>query len=369
MSITDIYYKELKRLFYFGCSLLPILSSLSIGSGQFFLQEKIVSASIIQLPEFVSLILAILLVSINELAKYFLTPLVTKSLWHKHVTLSITVLPITLLFYTISIYLSVQGFQVFYKKADTTELVLLEAFESSRDSIVRKYDSLLARNDSSIQALGASIENEEVLARLDRINRQLRSVERDSTAQAKNRAQSLERDKKLLEFSTLGGKLTLDRITQLQEERKALLVEKAELLEKLEAEKEVSLALAASSSSFIGQNFLAISLINEFLILLALGFGQYYRLMIRDREFTVEKACTVGTNNLESESVPKRTHLENGTSPKVSKAVRITDQQREEIFEKLRKAENPSALVGEIVEEYGVGRRTVYRYIKKIELM
>ncbi|MEM8899596.1 MAG: hypothetical protein AAGC85_15890 [Bacteroidota bacterium] len=366
MSIVQIYHKELKRLYYFGCSLLPILSLLSIGSGQFFLREKIVSASIIHFPEFMSLILAILLVSINELAKYFLTPLVPKSLWHKHVTVSISVIPIALLFYGISVYLSVQGFQAFYKKADTTELVLLEAFTSSRDSIVRKYDSMLARKDSNIQALGASIENQEVLTRLDRINRQLRSVERDSTSRAKNRLQSLERDKRLLEFSTLGGKLTLNRITQLQEERKALLVGKADMLEKLEVEKETQLALATSSSSFIQKNFLVISLMNEFLILLALGFGQYYRLMIRDRESTVEKD---GTNEGESESVSKGVHSKNGTKHKVSKAVRITDQQREEIFEKLRKAENPSALVGEIVEEYGVAKRTVYRYIKKIDLI
>ncbi|MEM8898217.1 MAG: hypothetical protein AAGC85_08930 [Bacteroidota bacterium] len=370
-TISNAYGTELRRLYYFAVLLLPLLSAFSLLTGHYFLSNSLLATALPELGRIYVWSIALGMVLIIELAKYFFAPLLSKLLWHKNWLMVLLFVPIVASFFGMSIFFSVHGVQDYLDDHDQTETRLQAVHLTKKDSLTEEYVTQLAEKDSLIHKLSQALGNDEILKRTDAINQRILSVQQrirrttnDSIkALSLARLNSLERDKRLLETSTYQLSFHQQQLGDMQSERRSLILEKEAALTKLTQNLEEELLAANSEQSFLANNIFYLSLGVELMILICLSFLQYYRLHLRhNSEYGAKSKLTVDRNS-DTKTMEIQPEY---VAEKENKYLSKEDQKV--ILQRFQKANgNAKALVPELMKEYGISKRTAYRYKKKAE--
>ena len=406
-SIEGNYATELKRLFVFSHLCLPLFSFLSMLTGGYFLASKILPGILPSFSYVLWFFLAFVMVSFLEAIKYFVSPLMTKSLWHKDYLMTLILTPLVVALFGTSIYFSVQGVQEFYLKQDTSSEQIKSLYAAQQDSIEQHYQFLLAEKDSSLASLEGKLGNQNILSRLDRINQRIRTLRQkisQTSADSLKKVyqaniQDLRAEKRMVESSTGNSAFQVNKMNILISERSVLQEERVERLEELKEEKNVVLQNQYAESNFVQANILYLSLGIEVLIALSLSYIQYYRLRSGKTNDTTENedlmeddtaevpllpddtkgALAGGPNDTEQllgsvsekstqndpQSQTQKAQTGEPTSPTKK---RLSEADKEMIIRRFSTHQgNVEELVQEIIHTYGISRRTVFRYKQKAE--
>ncbi|MEM7513409.1 MAG: hypothetical protein AAF388_20955 [Bacteroidota bacterium] len=406
-SIEGNYATELKRLFVFSHLCLPLFSFLSMLTGGYFLASKILPGILPSFSYVLWFFLAFVMVSFLEAIKYFVSPLMTKSLWHKDYLMTLILTPLVVGLFGTSIYFSVQGVQEFYLQQDTSSEEIKSQYRAQKDSIEQHYKLRLAEKDSSLATLEGKLGNQNILSRLDKINRRIRTLTQ-KLPQTTNDSlkgiyqasiQDLRAEKRMVESSTGNSAFQINKMNILVSERNTLQEERVDRLEELKEERGLALQHQHAESHFVQANILYLSLGIEILIALSLSYIQYYRLrsgktndtkeadeieendtgevtqLPNDTRVTLEEVVndTEAFFLPEAEKPPlngKHTQGQKAESgdPISSTRKRLSEADKEMIIRRFSSHEgNVEELVQEIIHTYGISRRTVYRYKQKAE--
>lgn len=403
-TIEGNYSSELRRLFVFAHLCLPLFSCLSMLTGGYFLAYKILPGILPAISPSLWVILALVMVTFLETIKYFVSPLVTKSLWHKDFLMTLVLTPLVVLLFGTSIYFSVQGVQEFYKEQDSSSEEIQATYSALLDATEQYYSRKLGEVDSTLSALEGKLGDSQILARVDRINQRIRQAEERHRAASNDslravysrRIKDLQSEKRLVENSTGNSAFQVNKMNILIAERNRLLEEKAFKSKQLRETQAQELSVQQAESNFLQANILYLSLGIELLIALSLSYIQYYRLKSQASHDT--KAGDESLENDTSEmalppndtypsplngtsipptaiplssthvaqeagSIEKKKPSTNGVSKK-----RLSETDKEMIIHRFSDYEgNVEELVQELINTYGISRRTVYRYKQKAE--
>ncbi|MEM8900244.1 MAG: hypothetical protein AAGC85_19165 [Bacteroidota bacterium] len=402
--IEGNYAIELKRLFVFSHLSLPLFSFLSMLTGGYFLASKILPGILPSFSYLLWFLLAFIMVSFLEVIKYFVSPLVTKSIWHKDYFMTLILTPLIVGLFGTSIYFSVQGVQEFYLQQDTSSEQIKSLYAAQQDSIEQHYKLLMAEKDSSLARLEGKLGNQNILSRLDRINQRIRNLNQKLNQSASDSLRSvyqasiqdLRAEKRMVESSTGNSAFQVNKMNILISARNSLQEDRVERLEELKEERRLALQTQRAESNFVQANILYLSLGIEILIALSLSYIQYYRLrsgiandtdeigehgteevpfLPNDTKEEIEE--TDNDTNLISLPLAEKSLL-NGTHPQVHQTEsgdqtsptkkRLSEADKEMIIRRFSSHEgNVEELVQEIIHTYGISRRTVYRYKQKAE--
>lgn len=402
-TIDPLYGIELRRIYYFVHLILPVLSAFSILTGQYFITQKIVINLLPNISPEVGWGVGVLTVVFIELIKYFISPIFFKSRFHRNYRLALFSGIFMLLFYAVSVYLSMHGVRYFYLSQDNRQAVILAEFDSRENDLTNYHNSIIHRYSLEFDSLKESLEaqqGENLLSKLEDYNNKIEQYERSKRIRAKNTVNKdsvyqlynrlidrVDLDKRILERSSSLTQIQLDELTLKQDEIKKAIQKKEEALSNLLLEKQTTVEEFQQDQNFIANNILYISLFIEFLIFCSLTFIQYYKLkLIFPSRIKIEKSAKTHPSQsakIEDEKSAK-THLnksakkemEKGVPANISKTGKknmpqsfqnkkvgrrsIPDQVKQKIISEII----AGVSIRELAEKYNKGERTIHR-IKK----